>query len=129
MPFFQNYDIIMTMEKINGTFIRKKREEAGYSLREFAEMIYTSKSSLLRWEQTFAPSSCAPELAQALGMSVEELCAEAEAFENSAPQERPKQPEVREAPVPPHAKKSSASSLWCSPPFSSLCSDSSLSRF
>lgn len=81
---------MIVMEKINGAFIRKKREEAGYSLREFAEMIYASKSSLLRWEQTFAPASCVPKIAEALGLSAEELYTQA--AEYGLPQNSPQHP-------------------------------------
>ena len=43
------------MEKMDGHFLRKLREERGWSLREFAEKIYTSKSTVQRWEQSSPP--------------------------------------------------------------------------
>ena len=63
------------MEKMDGHFLRKLREERGWSLREFAEKIYTSKSTVQRWEQSSPPGdeeTCA-RIAEAFGMSEEEL--------------------------------------------------------
>lgn len=70
------------MEKMDGHFLRKLREERGWSLREFAEKIYTSKSTVQRWEQSSPPGdkeTCA-RIAEAFGMSEEALRARGEAF-------------------------------------------------
>lgn len=43
------------MKKIDGRYLKKLREKRGYTLREFAELVYSSKSSVQRWEKSFAP--------------------------------------------------------------------------
>ncbi len=43
------------MLKIDGRYLRKLRKDHGYSLREFAKLVYASKSSVQRWEASFAP--------------------------------------------------------------------------
>lgn len=45
------------MNRIDGRVLKALREGKGYSLREFAAMIYTSKSSVQRWEQSYLPES------------------------------------------------------------------------
>lgn len=70
------------MEKMDGHFLRKLREERGWSLREFAEKIYTSKSTVRRWEQSSPPGdeeTCA-RVAEALGMSADQLRADHQNF-------------------------------------------------
>ena len=63
------------MNRIDGRYIRNLREERGYSLRTFADMIYVSKSSLQRWEQTSVPDNedVIKKIAEAFGMTEEEL--------------------------------------------------------
>lgn len=63
------------MQKVDGRLIRNLREERGYSLRTFAEMIYVSKSSLQRWEKSFVPANddVLNRIAEVFGMTVEEL--------------------------------------------------------
>ncbi len=61
--------------KISGKCVKVLREKKGYSLRSFAEKIYTSKSSLQRWEQSELPENgeLIEQVAKALDMTVEEL--------------------------------------------------------
>ena len=63
------------MEKMDGHFLRKLREERGWSLREFAEKIYTSKSTVQRWEQSSPPGDeeTRARIAEAFGMSEEDV--------------------------------------------------------
>lgn len=63
------------MQKVDGRLIRNLREERGYSLRAFADMIYVSKSSLQRWEKSFVPANddVLNRIAEVFGMTVEEL--------------------------------------------------------
>ena len=70
------------MDRMEGQFLRKLREERGLSLREFAEKVYTSKSTVQRWKQSSPPGdeeTCA-RIAEAFGMSEEALRARGEAF-------------------------------------------------
>ena len=66
------------MQKVDGRLIRSLREERGYSLRTFAEMIYVSKSSLQRWEKSFVPANddVLNRIAEVFGMTAEELLAQ-----------------------------------------------------
>lgn len=66
------------MQKVDGRLIRNLREERGYSLRTFAEMIYVSKSSLQRWEKSFVPANddVLNRIAEVFGMTTEELLAQ-----------------------------------------------------
>lgn len=66
---------ILKMNRIDGRYIRNLREDRGYSLRTFADMIYVSKSSLQRWEQTSVPENedVIKKIAEAFGMTEEEL--------------------------------------------------------
>lgn len=63
------------MNKIDGRYLRELREQNGYSLRAFAEKIYSSKSAVQRWEQTFIPES--PEIlnkiAEVFDMEIDEM--------------------------------------------------------
>ncbi len=63
------------MNKIDGRYLRELREQNGYSLRDFAEKIYSSKSAVQRWEQTFIPET--PEIlnkiAEVLNLEVDEM--------------------------------------------------------
>ena len=61
------------MSRIKGKYLKRMREERGYSLWAFAELIYTSKSSLQRWEKTYLPDNDAvvARIAEVLGMSRE----------------------------------------------------------
>lgn len=63
------------MQNIPGTFLRKLRESKGYSLREFSKIIYSSKSSVQRWEKTFLPDNeeLLQKIAEVFNMTVEEL--------------------------------------------------------
>lgn len=43
------------MNKISGKYLKKIREEHGYSLRALAEKIFISKSTIQRWEKSYLP--------------------------------------------------------------------------
>ena len=70
------------MDRMEGQFLRKLREERGLSLREFAEKVYTSKSTVQRWEQTALPDDeeTFARVAEALGMSADQLRADYQNF-------------------------------------------------
>lgn len=63
------------MKKIDGRYLRKLREKHGYSLREFAELVYASKSSVQRWEKSFAPedSELLQKIADVYSLTVDEM--------------------------------------------------------
>lgn len=63
------------MDKIDGRYLRDMRKERGYSLRAFAEVIYVSKSSVLRWEQSSVPENTdvLNKLSEILGVSIENM--------------------------------------------------------
>lgn len=64
------------MDRIDGRYLKDLREKSGYSLRALAEMIYVSKSSVHRWEQTEVPEfdDIREKLAKIFNVSVEEMC-------------------------------------------------------
>ena len=66
---------VKSMNKIDGRYLKELREERGYSLREFAQMIYVSKSSVQRWEKSSVPESgdVLEEISKAFGISVEDM--------------------------------------------------------
>ncbi len=43
------------MDRIDGRYLRDLRKEYGYSIRAFADKIYSSKSTVQRWEKSFLP--------------------------------------------------------------------------
>ena len=63
------------MKNISGKTIRKLRESKGYSLREFSKMIYISKSSLQRYEQSSFPDDemLIKKIADTFNITVDEL--------------------------------------------------------
>lgn len=63
------------MERIDGGYLRHLREERGWSLREFAERVYASKSSVQRWEQSALPENAdtVARVAEVFGMTTDEL--------------------------------------------------------
>ena len=63
------------MNKIDGRYLKELREERGYSLREFAQMVYVSKSTVQRWEKTAVPESgdLLEEISGVFGISVEDM--------------------------------------------------------
>ena len=65
------------MIKYNGSNLRKLREDHGYSIRAFAQLIYVSKTTLQRWESSFVPadSPSLDKIAQVLGLTSSELAA------------------------------------------------------
>lgn len=84
------------MEKMDGHFLRKLREERGWSLREFAEKIYTSKSTVQRWEQSSPPGDeeTRARIAEAFGMSEEALRARGEAFRTERAEQKKREKEL-----------------------------------
>ncbi len=63
------------MNKIDGRYLKKLREERGLSLRAFADKIYASKSSVQRWEKSAVPNDeeLLEKIADAFGLSVAEM--------------------------------------------------------
>ncbi len=63
------------MQRISGTILKELRISNGYSLREFARLIYTSKSSLQRWENSTLPDDeeLHKRIADIFGMTVDDL--------------------------------------------------------
>ncbi|MBO5045599.1 MAG: helix-turn-helix transcriptional regulator [Clostridia bacterium] len=68
------------MKRISGNYLKEKREAQGYTLREFADLIFTSKSTVQRWENSEVPEEeeTRSRIASAFDMTVEELTEEAE---------------------------------------------------
>ncbi len=71
------------MKPISGNWLRKEREARGYSLRDFAKMIYASKSTLQRWEQTALPETeeVLARVAEVFSMTVPQMRKAAQAYE------------------------------------------------
>ena len=63
------------MGKIDGRYLRDLRKQHGYSLRAFAEKIYTSKSTVQRWEQSFIPEipEVIEKIAEIFNTTVDEM--------------------------------------------------------
>ena len=76
------------MEKMDGHFLRKLREERGWSLREFAEKIYTSKSTVQRWEQSYVPENedILNNISRLFGIGVEDMRAQSAQEEGLPPE-------------------------------------------
>jgi len=74
------------MNKIDGRYLKDLRIKNGYSLREFAELIYSSKSSLQRWENSYLPENeeILARIAEVCGLSVEEMREESERLYESS---------------------------------------------
>lgn len=68
------------MNKIDGRYLRQMREERGLSLRAFADMVYASKSSVQRWEQSSVPENedILNAISEVFNLSVEEMRAQSE---------------------------------------------------
>lgn len=79
------------MKNISGDFLRKLRESNGYSLREFSKLIYTSKSTLQRWEKSFLPNDeeLLRRIAEIFNITVDELYEKSQ--ENDIPKPTEKQ--------------------------------------
>lgn len=71
------------MKPISGSWLRKEREARGYSLRDFAKMIYASKSTLQRWEQTALPEDeqTLGRIAKVFSMTVPQMRKAAQTYE------------------------------------------------
>ena len=63
------------MSKIDGRYLKDLRIKNGYSLREFAKVLYTSKSSLQRWESSYLPENeeVLARIAEVCNVSVEQI--------------------------------------------------------
>lgn len=74
------------MKRISGNYLKEKREAEGYTLREFADLIFTSKSTVQRWENSEVPEEeeTRNRIATVFDMTVEELIAEAEEWSTYA---------------------------------------------
>lgn len=68
------------MNKIDGRYLKKLREENGLSLRAFADKIYASKSSVQRWEKSTLPEDedLLSKIAEVFKTTVEEMRKESE---------------------------------------------------
>ena len=84
------------MERLDGKLLRTLREHSGLSLRKFAERIYTTKTTLQRWESTsvVASEELLQNIADACGLTTEQL---AEQIRNYVPAVADESP----APQPP----------------------------
>ena len=65
------------MTEFSGKKLKQLRKQHGYSIREFADKIYTAKSSVQRWETSVVPNNedLIASIAEACNMSVSELIA------------------------------------------------------
>lgn len=63
------------MNRIDGRYLRELREERGLSLRAFADMVFASKSSVQRWEQSAVPENedILNAISEVFNLSVEEM--------------------------------------------------------
>lgn len=63
------------MNRIDGKYLKDLRDERGLSIRELAEKIYVSKSSVQRWEQSSVPENkdILNKLSEVFGISVEDM--------------------------------------------------------
>ncbi len=79
------------MERLDGKLLRTLRENSGLSLRKFAEKIYTTKTTLQRWESTsvVASEELLQNIADACGLTTEQLSEKIRNFAPSVDQEQP----------------------------------------
>ena len=93
LTLFKRYSIIFVMDKINGKYIKNLRESSGYSIRAFAQLIYVSKSSLQRWEQTYMPANddILKRIAQVTGVPEEQIIAQSAAMSEKGEELSPDQ--------------------------------------
>ena len=70
------------MDRLDGKLLRTLRENSGLSLRKFAERIYTTKTTLQRWESTsvVASEELLQNIADACGLTTEQLSEEIRNF-------------------------------------------------
>lgn len=68
------------MIKISGTYLKKLRTRHGYSIRKLAELLYTSKTNICRWENkdSLSDISIIDDLAQLYGLTIDDLLHERE---------------------------------------------------
>lgn len=77
------------LQKIDGRYLKELRTSHGLSIRDLAEKIYVSKSSVQRWEKSFVPENAdiINELADIFGLSVAEMRAQSAKRYGGAPEE------------------------------------------
>lgn len=82
------------MDRLDGKLLRTLRENSGLSLRKFAEKIYTTKTTLQRWESTsvVASEELLQNIADACGLTTEQL---AEQIRNYVPSIDHEQPSIQ----------------------------------
>lgn len=82
------------MERLDGKLLRTLRENSGLSLRKFAEKIYTTKTTLQRWESTsvVASEELLQNIADTCGLTTEQL---SEEIRNFVPSIDHKQPSIQ----------------------------------
>lgn len=63
------------MKKIDGRILKNLREERGYSIRQLADMLFISKTTLQRWEKDGLPDDgeTLAKVADVFGISAEAL--------------------------------------------------------
>ena len=63
------------MNRIDGKYLKELSEGRGLSIRELAEKIYVSKSSVQRWEQSVVPENrdILNKISEVFGLSVEDM--------------------------------------------------------
>ncbi len=66
------------MQRIDGKYLQEMRKEHGYSIRAFADMIYVSKTTVSRWENSAVPEdeNTLERIAEVLGTTVEDMRAQ-----------------------------------------------------
>ena len=79
------------MERLDGKLLRTLRENSGLSLRKFAEKIYTTKTTLQRWESTsvVASEELLQNIADTCGLTTEQLSEKIRNFVPSINHEQP----------------------------------------
>lgn len=99
------------MERLDGKLLRTLRENSGLSLRKFAEKIYTTKTTLQRWESTsvVASEELLQNIADACGLTTEQLSEEIRNFVPSIDHEQPSiQPSITSKQTPTTAMTATA---------------------
>ncbi len=99
------------MERLDGKLLRSLRENSGLSLRKFAEKIYTTKTTLQRWESTsvVASEELLQNIADTCGLTTEQLSEKIRNFVPSIDHEQPSiQPPITSEQTPTTAMTATA---------------------
>lgn len=99
------------MDRLDGKLLRTLRENSGLSLRKFAEKIYTTKTTLQRWESTsvVASEELLQNIADTCGLTTEQLSEEIRNFVPSIDHEQPSiQPSITSEQTPTTAMTATA---------------------